>query len=234
MRATVKAAMRSSRVQSAVIERARGGLRATGADAGDRRAEKGLPGVRRECERPVAEPGDRSADEEEPLAPEAVGERARRRRAENAHRHDRRHDQARGREREAAPVVEVDQLERQHEAEAEEVDDVAELDDPDSAREVRLALAEKRDETHHLHSGERRAGDSIANAHTAPPNRDNCRAGARHRRRVPGPVTGARHTCLAPWLRSHRRSPGRLMRTPDGAHWNSRFPGAPDFGQESR
>jgi len=38
--------------------------------------------------------------------------------------------------------VKVDQLERQDEPEAEEVDDGSELDDPDGAGEVRLAVPE--------------------------------------------------------------------------------------------
>jgi Mg-chelatase subunit ChlI len=44
--------------------------------------------------------------------------------------------------------VEIDELEGEHEAEAEEVHDVPELDDPHRARDIRLALAHEGADPH--------------------------------------------------------------------------------------
>src|SRR5439155_8141048 len=91
-----------------------------------RKVEKGQPAV--------AEPNQEIARDQDPFRTETIEERTRRERYHCGRAHDRRQYQPRGRRREAADRVEVDDLEGKEQSGAEVVERVSALQDEDRPR----------------------------------------------------------------------------------------------------
>src|SRR5262249_27965769 len=91
---------------------------------------------------PVAECVQEGAHDQDPFRTETIEERARRERYHRGRAHDRRHHQPRGRRREAADPVEVDDLERKDQSGAEIVERVPALQNKDRPRQARTPKGE--------------------------------------------------------------------------------------------
>ena len=89
------------------------GVRDSEPGAADGRADEGLPGTVDECEARVAESAREAAGDQDRLRAETIEERTRRRRCHRRCAHSRCQHQPRSRRREAASLVQVDDLERE-------------------------------------------------------------------------------------------------------------------------
>ena len=83
------------------------------------------------------------ARRERGAGPDAVDDRTRRDAGDELRRRRDRDSEPGGSQPEAADVVEVDDEERQHDAVPERVDDAADLEEPDVARQLRIEAAEQ-------------------------------------------------------------------------------------------
>src|SRR5213075_1706137 len=90
--------------------------------AADGRADEALPGTVDECETSVAQRAHEIAGDQDRLRTNTIEQRTRRERYHGRRAHDRRQHQPRSRRREAADLVQVDDLERQDQSSAEKVD----------------------------------------------------------------------------------------------------------------
>src|SRR5262245_58521240 len=99
-----------------------GGSYESEAGTADGRADEALPRTVDKRQAPVAECVHNIARDQEPFRTETIEKRTRRERYDCRRAHDRRQHQARGRRREAADQVEIDDLERKDQPGAEVVE----------------------------------------------------------------------------------------------------------------
>src|SRR6187399_355581 len=104
------------------------------AGTADGRADKALPRTVDKRQAPVAESVQDIARDQDPLRTEMIEERTRRERYHCGRAHDRRQHEPRGRRREAADRVQVDDLEGKEQSGAEVVERVPALQDEDRPR----------------------------------------------------------------------------------------------------
>src|SRR5215468_11200106 len=110
--------------------------------AADGRADEGLPGTVDECEARVAQCAREIAGDQDRLGTETIEQRTRQGRYERRRAHDRRQHQPRGRRREAAGLVQVDDLEGKDQPSAEVVDRGPGLKNDDRPRQARPPAGE--------------------------------------------------------------------------------------------
>ena len=111
-----------------------GGSHESEAGTADGRADEALPRTVDKRQAPVAECVHNIARDQDPFRTETIEERTRRERYHCGRAHDRRQHQPRGRRREAADRVEVDDLEGQDQSRAEVVERVPALKHDDRPR----------------------------------------------------------------------------------------------------
>ena len=108
----------------------------------DGRADEGLPGTVDECEARVAQCAREIADDQDRLRAETIEQRTRKGRYDRRRAHDRRQHQPRRRRREAAGLVQVDDLEGKDQSSAEVVDRGPSLKNDDGPRQARPPAGE--------------------------------------------------------------------------------------------
>jgi hypothetical protein len=113
------------------------GSRDSETGAADDRADEALPGTVDECETSVAQCAHEIAGDQDRLRTDTIEQRTRRERYHRRRAHDRRQHQPRSRRREAADLVQVDDLERQDQSSAEKVDRGPSLKNDDGPRQAR-------------------------------------------------------------------------------------------------
>ena len=110
--------------------------------AADGGADEALPGTLDECETCVAQCAHEIAGDQDRLRTETIEQRTRRERDHRRRAHDRRQHQPCGRRREAADLVQVDDLERKDQSSAELVDGGPGLTNDDRPRQARPPIGE--------------------------------------------------------------------------------------------
>ena len=110
--------------------------------AADGCAGEGLPGTVDECEARVAQCAREIAGDQDRLRAETIEQRTRQGRDDRRRAHDRRQHQPRGRRREAAGLVQVDDLEGKDQSSAEGVDRGPGLKNDDRPRQARPPAGE--------------------------------------------------------------------------------------------
>src|SRR5215469_9159134 len=118
------------------------GVRDSEPSAADGRADEGLPGTVDEGEARVAQCTREVAGDQDRLRAETIQQRTRGERHDRGRAHDRRQHQTRSRRREAAGLVQVDDLEGQDQASAEVVDRRPGLKSDDRPRQARPPAGE--------------------------------------------------------------------------------------------
>ena len=111
-----------------------GGSHESEAGTADGRADEALPRTVDKRQAPVAESVQDIARDQDPFRTETIEERTRRQRYHCGRAHDRRQHQPRGRRREAADRVQVDDLEGKEQSGAEIVERVPALQNEDRPR----------------------------------------------------------------------------------------------------
>ena len=134
-------ATRRSAVDAALLRRDQGqgqdlagGSHQSEAGTADGRADEALPRTVDKRQAPVAESVQDIARDQDPFRTETIEERTRRERYHCSRAHDRRQHQPRGRRREAADRVQVDDLEGKEQSGAEIVERVPALQNEDRPR----------------------------------------------------------------------------------------------------